>query len=118
MRGFHGRHHTKLSLLTPSGLVARAALGVVAFIVLHAIGFRAYTTLLSGTSPTGEQVAYVDMVKMVAYVLSYLFSTVVAPILLIAAGLLVVLQRKFLKSGRLPVETDSGIESPGRGSEN
>jgi hypothetical protein len=98
--------------LTPSGLIARAVLGVLVFTVLHAVGFRAYTTILSGTSPTGEQVAYVDMLKMVAYVLSYLFSTIIAPILLIAAALLTVLQRKLVKSGRLSSETDSGSESP------
>jgi hypothetical protein len=106
MRCFRVRHRTRFSLLTPSGLIARAALGVLAFIVLHAIGFRAYTTILSGTSPTGEQVAYVDMLKMVAYVLSYLFSTILAPILLIAAVLLTVLQRKFVKSGRSSEERD------------
>jgi hypothetical protein len=82
--------------LTPSGLVARAALGVLVFIVLHALGFRVYTTTLSGTSPTGEQVAYVDMLKTVAYVLSYLFSTMVAPILLIAAAVLTLLQKKLI----------------------
>ena len=117
MKRLRVRPSTRFSLLTPSGLVVRAALGVVAFIVLHAIGFRAYTTILSGTSPTGEQVAYVDMLKMVAYVLGYLFSTILAPILLIAAAFLVVLQRKFIKSGRSSEETDSCGESPERASE-
>jgi hypothetical protein len=111
MRRFRVRHRTRFSLLTPSGLIVRAALGVLAFIVLHAIGFRAYTTLLSGTSPTGEQVAYVDMLKMVAYVLSYLFSTVVAPILLIAAAALAVLQRKFITCEQSLEERDDLPES-------
>jgi len=96
MRGFRVRYRTRFSLLTPSGLIARAALGVLVFIVLHVIGFRVYTTILSGTSPTGEQVAYVDMLKMVAYVLSYLFSTMVAPILVIAAAVLAVFHKKFI----------------------
>jgi|GEM_PF-933331 len=117
MRRLRVRHSTKFSPLTPSGLLARAMLGVLVFIVLHAIGFRAYTTILSGTSPTGEQVAYADMLKMVSYVLSYLFSTIVAPILLIGAVLLAVLQRKFVKSGRSSAETESGSESPERASE-
>ena len=102
MRRFRVRHRTRFSLLTPSGLIARAALGILVFIVLHVIGFRAYTTLLSGTSPTGEQVAYVDMLKMVAYVLSYLFTTMVAPILVIAAVVLTVLQKKFITCEQSP----------------
>ena len=111
MRCFRVRHRTRFSLLTPSGLVVRAALGVLAFIVLHAVGFRAYTTILSGTSPTGEQVAYVDMLKMVAYVLSYLFSTILAPILLIAAAALAVLQRKFITCEQSLEERDDLPES-------
>lgn len=111
MRRFRVRHSTRFSLLTPSGLIVRAALGVLAFIVLHAVGFRAYTTILSGTSPTGEQVAYVDMLKMVAYVLSYLFSTIVAPILLIAAAALAVLQRKFIPCEQSLEERDHLPES-------
>ena len=97
MKRLRGRHRTRFSLLTPSGLLVRAALGVLVFIVLHLLGFRAYTTILSGTSPPGEQVAYVDMLKMVAYVLSYLFSTMVAPILVIAAALLALLQNNFIR---------------------
>ena len=95
-------YHSRYSLLTPSGLVVRAALGVLAFIILHAIGFRTYTTILSGTSLTGEQVEYVDTLKMVAYVISYLFATIVAPILLIAAVVLTVLQRKLMPREEQP----------------
>jgi len=111
MRRFRVRHSTRFSLFTPSGLLARATLGVLVFVVLHAIGFRAYTTMLSGTSPTGEQVAYIDMVKMVAYVLSYLFSTILAPILLIAAAALALLQRKFITCDQPFEEMGSPHES-------
>ena len=98
MRRFRTWHSSKRSLFTPSGLILRVALGVLAFLILHAMGFRRYTTVLSGTSPTGEQIVYSDMLKMVAYVITYLFATVMAPILLIAAVALTALQRKFIPS--------------------
>ncbi len=90
------------SLFTPSGLVARGVFVVVVFIILHAIGLRAYTTVLSGTSPTGEPFTYIDSWKMVAYVLSYLFATVLAPILLIAALILSLLTGRFRMTHSLP----------------
>ena len=107
MKRFRVRHRIRFSLLTPSGLVARAALGILVFMVLHVIGFRVYTTTLSGTSPTGEQVAYIDMLKTVAYVLSYLFSTMVAPILLIAAAVLAVFHKKFITCEQPSEERDA-----------
>jgi hypothetical protein len=88
-------------------------LGVLAFLILHAVGFRRYTTVLSGTSPTGEQIAYSDMLKMVAYVITYLFATVMAPILLIAAGVLTVLQRKFIPCEGPAEDRQNSVESPG-----
>jgi hypothetical protein len=83
------------SLFTPSGLVARAVFVVLVFAILHAAGWRSHTTVLSGTSPTGEPFTYTDSWKMVAYVLSYLFATVLAPILLIAALVLTVFTKRF-----------------------
>ena len=85
------------SLFTPSGLVARAVLVVLVFIILHAVGWRAHTSVISGTSPTGEPFTYIDSWKMVAYVLSYLFATVLAPTLLIAALVLSLLRRRFVQ---------------------
>jgi hypothetical protein len=82
------------SLFAPSGLIARAVFVVLVFIILHAIGWRTYATVLSGTSPTGEPFTYTDSWRMVAYVLSYLFATVLAPILLIAALVLSLLTRR------------------------
>jgi len=90
------------SLLTPSGLVVRAVVGILVFTILHAIGLRAYTTVISGTSPTGRQVGYGDMWKMLAYVLSYLSATVLAPILLLAAGVLSLLTRRVHRPERYP----------------
>jgi len=96
VRGFNILHGGRYSLLTPSGLVARAVTGIVVYVILHVLGFRAYVTMLSGTSPTGEPCTYIDSVKMVAYLLSYLFAIAAAPILLIAAAVLALLQRKFI----------------------
>jgi hypothetical protein len=75
------------------------------------MGFRRYTTVLSGTSPTGEQIAYSDMLKMVAYVITYLFATVMAPILLIASVALTALQRKFIPSNGPAEQRQRSVES-------
>ena len=79
---------------TPTGLILRAGTGVLIFLVLHRLEFRVYTGVLSGTAVSGRPAAYPDMLRMVAYVLAYLFAVVVAPILAIAAGLLYVCRRR------------------------
>jgi len=98
MRRSHMRYPGRYSLFTPSGLIARATVVSFAFIILHAVGFRTYTTILSGTSPTGEPFGYIDSLKAVAYIISYLFATVGAPILVIAALVLAILQRMLIRS--------------------
>jgi hypothetical protein len=51
------------------------------------------------------------MLKMVAYVITYLFATVMAPILLIAAVALTALQRKFIPGNGPAEERQCGVEA-------
>ena len=80
------REHT--SMWTPEGLLFRALIGILALAIFHLLGFREYTTILSGTSPSGGPISSVELMKMVLYLFSYLYATIVTPILCIAAGLL------------------------------
>jgi len=81
------------SPFTPSGLVVRAVILFLVFVVLHATGLRHYTTVLSGTSPTGGPVGPFEVIVASTYMVGYFGVTVVAPILLIASLVLTVLQR-------------------------
>jgi hypothetical protein len=74
--------------LTPGGLALRGALLVMFFLALHLSGLRAYTTVLTGTSPTGEPLNNLSFALGGLYVLAWFGFTLAAPILLIAAGLL------------------------------
>lgn len=73
---------------TSKGLITRALVGVVAYIVFSLLGLRQYTAILSGTSPSGHSINNTDIMFMGIYVFSYLYVTVISPIFCIAAGLL------------------------------
>lgn len=75
-------------VLSSRGLAARAALIAVVYGVLHLVGLREYTSILSGTLPTGDPNDYLAMVLGVAYVLVHLAFFLVAPVLVLAAGML------------------------------
>ncbi len=97
------------SPFTPSGLVARAVILFLAFVLLHAMGFRHYTTVLSGTSPTGGPVGMFEVIVATTYMVSYFGVTVAAPILLIASLVLNLLQRLY---GASHEQNDDGDEKP------
>ena len=73
---------------TPKGLITRALVGVAAYIIFLLLGLRQYAAVLSGTSPSGHGISSVDIMLMGIYVFSYLYATIVSPILSIAAVLL------------------------------
>ena len=81
---------------TPKGLIFRALIGIIAYIIFSLLGFCRYTAVLSGTSPTGHGISSIDIMIMGVYVFSYLYATIVSPILCIAAGLLYCIM-KFMK---------------------
>jgi len=73
---------------TPKGLITRALVGIIAYIIFSLLGFRQYTAVLSGTSPSGHGISSIDIMLMGVYVFSFLYATIVSPILCIAAGFL------------------------------
>ena len=79
-------------LFTAQGLLVRALLIALVFLLLHAIGLREYTTILSGTSPTGNRGDLFAVVLAVLYVLSWFGFVLVVPILVLAAAMLAVVQ--------------------------
>lgn len=72
---------------SPRGLLARAALITLACGLAHLAGLRDYTTILSGTSPSGNPSDVLSTGLGTLYVVLYLAFTVAAPVFAIAAGL-------------------------------
>lgn len=70
--------------MTPRGLLLRAALIAAVYAVLHLCGLRHDASFLSGT-PVGGTLATLGGLT---YVLFYFAAVVLAPILVIAAGVL------------------------------
>lgn len=79
----------------PLLLLALGVLLGLGYLVLHLQGWRQYATVLSGTFPSGNRDA--DTLRAFAYIASYFGAVVAAPILAIAAMLLAILERLFLK---------------------
>jgi hypothetical protein len=73
---------------SPHGLVARAAIITLIFCIAHLAGLREYTTIISGTSPTGDVRDFWAIFLGAGYTMLYLAFSLVVPALLIAAGLL------------------------------
>jgi len=81
-------------LLSPRGLVVRAAVVALLFAVAHAAGLRAYTSILSGTSPTGNPADVGAALLGCVYVFLYFAFVLAVPIALIAAGLMALALRR------------------------
>lgn len=93
------------AVLTPSGLVLRGAFLVAAFAACHLAGWREYTSFLCGMDPA-VGAAQTQALLGFIYVFAFLGSAVVAPVLLLAAAILWVLnaadRREAAKAGRSP----------------
>ena len=81
-----GFRPSTIPLLSPAGLAARAGLLVLVFALCEVAGLREYATFLSGTQQGGQWSS--SVLGGVAYLFAYYGFVLVAPILLIAAGLL------------------------------
>jgi hypothetical protein len=80
-------------LLSPTGLVGCAALVALAYAAAELAGLRAFTAILSGTSPTGGAADGWAALLGGAYVLLHFAFAIVAPIALIAAALMALATR-------------------------
>jgi hypothetical protein len=83
-------------LVSPIGLAATALLVALAAGVAHALGLRADATFLSGTAPPDAGGATLGLI----YVVLYFAALVAAPVLLIGAAVMTLLQRLDLRIGR------------------
>ena len=68
--------------LSSKAMLSWAGAIVIAFAILHALGWREYTSVLSGTIPNGSTPVEASA-KALAYMAAYFGSVLVAPILLI-----------------------------------
>lgn len=88
--------------LNPTGLLVRAALVVVFFAVCHVAGWREHTTFLSGTSASADGGANTSAVLGVIYMAGYFGFVLLAPILVIAGGILFVFDRWMKRHEAIP----------------
>jgi hypothetical protein len=75
-------------ILTPKGLALRGIVLTALFLAAHLAGLRSFTSILCGMSSSAGGTASVTAFLGSVYVVLYLAAVSVAPILLIAAGLL------------------------------
>jgi hypothetical protein len=93
MRKFLKIAESPKEILTPKGFALRAVIISLVFLVCHIAGFRSLTSVLCGMKPVTGALGYFAALLGFVYVLMYLAFTVVAPVLLIAAGLLFLTER-------------------------
>jgi hypothetical protein len=79
-------------LLQPKAMLAWAIGFALAFAIVHMLGWREFTTVLSGTIPTAASVSAASL-KAAAYLATYFGTVLASPILLLAAGLNFLLRR-------------------------
>lgn len=96
---------------SPLGLALRGCVVALPFLVLHAIGAREATSILSGTPPDDGPIGAGDAWMGGAYVLAWFVAILAGPILALAGGLLAIWDR-VSPAGR---EVEAGWRSGSRG---
>jgi hypothetical protein len=79
-------------------LFVRALAIVALFLVAHLAGLREYTTFLSGTTANTQVSFQTSAFYGMIYIALYLGAVVIAPMLVIAAGLLLLWNRRTAKT--------------------
>jgi len=80
---------------SPAGFLVRAAGLAAAYGLLHLLGLRDYATVLSGGLPAADSSPRLASFLGIAYVLSYFGWVIAVPVLVLASGVLAVLERRF-----------------------
>ena len=91
---------------SPGGLLAVALEVTVVFAILHACGLREATSVLSGTVPVEGATLTIAMMKAFVYIVFYLGAVLLAPVLIIASGVMFAVER--LWQARSPRATAAG----------
>ncbi len=89
-------------LLSPKGWILRAGLLLAIFGILHLLGWRDDTRIISGTSLDG----HATIIHGLLYGLAYFAAMLVCPILILAAGLYALLMR-FVPSMKSSICTET-----------
>ncbi len=79
-------------LFSPGGLLLRAVVLSAGFLLVHALGFREYTSIACGTSPTGNQADTWALFLGTSYIVLYLIFVLGVPILVLAGGIFFAIQ--------------------------
>jgi hypothetical protein len=87
------RRFWRAEFLSPTYLLVRAFAMVLLFLVVQLAGLREYTAFLSGTAASPETGMRLCAFYGMVYILFYLGCVVVAPILILAAGLVALWNR-------------------------
>jgi len=85
-------------VFSPQGFLARAALIVFVFLLCHLVGLREHTSIICGTSPSGDTADRWSAALGVLYALFWFAFVLGVPILVLAAGVFAALLK--LRPGR------------------
>jgi hypothetical protein len=97
-RWWHGLFYSRI--FSPKGFLLRAAGLTAMFLVVHALGWRQYTSILCGMSPTGRPADPRATLFGAAYAGLYLVSVTLVPVLVLAAAIFFVLLRWKARRGK------------------
>jgi len=84
----------RADVFSPRGFLLRAAIIGVVFLALHLAGLRDYTSVLNGTAGSAAAGWKISVVLGVSYLIFYLAFVLVVPMLILAAGILALWQRR------------------------
>jgi len=83
----------RAEFFSPQGFVQRALVIGAGFLLVHLAGLREYTSVLNGTVGPESAGWAMSAFLGVAYIIIYLAFVILAPVLILAAGILTVWQR-------------------------
>jgi hypothetical protein len=81
-------------LFSARGFLLRAIVIAVLYGVAHLCQLRCYASILSGTAPTGDAGAHLPALLGCLYVLLHFAFVLAAPVLVLGAGLLALVERR------------------------
>ena len=91
----------RAEFFSPKDMVQRAVAISGLFLLVHLAGFRQFTSILNGTIGSLELGWNLSSFLAIIYIFIYLAFVIMVPVLILAAGILMVCQQfhpKFLKS--------------------
>jgi hypothetical protein len=87
------RQFWQAELFSPAGFVQRALMISAIYLLVHLAGLREYTSVLNGTVGPDSAGWASSAFFGVAYIIIYLVFVILAPVLVLAAGILAVWRR-------------------------